>query len=161
MKRILTLYTVIVGLIAFSYDIHAEEPTELTVKRTESFDRTTGLKRGVMEEFSRNGTNVVRILSLYKEGKLTSVSRFIYVNGGSKIQEIDQDADGFFELRVISPSEDPNTVEVLEAGKDGSLKPASSAKLKEHRQYAKQLQELGVFMRGEIEKAAQEPDNKK
>jgi hypothetical protein len=161
MKSILCLCAVAVGLTACIHALLATEPAELAVKRTESIDQVTGLKRGVMEEYTRDGTKVMAVIHLYKKGKWAASSRFTYAFGRSILQEGDEDADGFYELRIISPSDDPNTVEVFHIEKDGTLKPASSAKLKEYREYAKQMQEFGVFMRGEIEKAAQELNSKK
>jgi len=161
MKRILCLCVVVFGLTAFTHCLLAADPVELMVKRTESMDQITGLKRGVMEEYTRDGTKVMTVIHLYKEGKLAATSRFTSALGRSILQEVDENADGFYELRIISPSDDPNSVEVFHVEKDGSLKPASSAKLKEYREYAKRMQEFGVFMRGEIEKAAQELNGKK
>lgn len=161
MKRILSVSAFIFGLTALTKVLLAAEPAELAVKRTESIDQVTGLKRGVMEEYTRDGTKVMSVIHLYKEGKLAASSRFTYTFGRKILQEGDEDADGFYELRIITPSDDPDSVEVFHVEKDGTLKPASATKLKEYRQHAKQLQEFGYFMRGEIEKAAQELNDKK
>jgi hypothetical protein len=149
------------GLAVIYHPVFAAEPSELTVKRTESVDPDTGLKRGVIEEFSRNGTNVIKVIHSYTKGKLVSTGRFIYVNGHSVSHELDADADGFFELRIITPSENPELAEVFHVERDGSLKSASSAKLKDIRQGLANIEEAMTILRKEIEKAAQEISDQK
>lgn len=160
MKRILNLGAIIVGLIGFNHCSSAADQEALKIEKIETIDPATGQKRAVMEKYARDGNNVITIIHLYKDGKLTASSRFTYAFGRKILQEGDEDADGFYELRIITSSDDPNYVEVFHVEKDGTLKPASAAKLKDYRQSAKQQQELGEFMRGEIEKAKREQSGK-
>jgi len=160
MKRILNLGAIIVGLIGFNHCSSAADPEALKIEKTETIDPVTGQKRAVMEKYTRDGNNVISIIHLYKDGKLTASSRFTYAFGRKILQEGDEDADGFYELRIITPSDDPNSVEVFQVERNGTIKPASAAKLKEYREYALKQEKLGEFMRGEIEKVKGEQSGK-
>lgn len=153
MRKTLIFGILSVSLVIGNQIAGAVEIGELSVKKTETKDSTTGQKRSVIEEYTRDGVKVMSVIHLYKEGKLASSSRFTYAFGRKVMQEGDEDGDGFYELRIITPSDDPNLVEVFQVEKDGAIKPASAAKLKEFRNQAEKQEAVGKKMREEIEKA--------
>jgi len=153
MRKTLILGILSVSLVIWNQIASAAETSELSVKRIETKYSITGQKRSVIEEYTRDGVKVMSVIHLYREGKLVSSSRFTYAFGRKVMQEGDEDADGFYELRIITPSDDPNSVEVFRVEKDGAIKPASAAKLKEFRNQAEKQEAVGKLMREEIEKA--------